>query len=96
MICIFINPGDISDSLGTPTYKFVKAYSDKWERTLKDSKRSTLYATVSDRYREEILADVDAKYNLRKDAYSRAITGYLLEVSAVLTPHGRCPTCLAG
>ncbi len=79
MICIFINPGDISDSPGTPTYNFVKAYSDKWHRTLKDSMRSTLYDTVSDKYprflRDEILADVGAKYNLRKDGYSHAITG---------------------
>jgi enterochelin esterase-like enzyme len=79
MICIFISPGDIADSPGTPTYNFVKAYSEKWHRTLKDSMRSTLYDTVSDRYvrflREEILAEVAAKYNLRKDAYSRAITG---------------------
>lgn len=79
MICVFINPGDITDFPGTPTYKFVKAYSDKWERTLKDSMRSTEYDTVSDRYvrflRDEVLADVAAKYNIRKDAYSRAITG---------------------
>jgi enterochelin esterase family protein len=79
MICVFINPGDISDSPGTPTYNFVKAYGEKWHRTLKDSMRSTLYDTVSDRYarylRDEILAEVGAKYNLRKDAYSRAITG---------------------
>ncbi|MBS1851343.1 MAG: esterase [Acidobacteria bacterium] len=79
MICVFINPGDISASPGTPTYNFVKAYSEKWERSLKDSMRSTLYDTVSDRYvrfvRDEILAEVGAKYNLRKDAYSHAITG---------------------
>ena len=79
MIGVFINPGDISDSPGTPTYDFVKAYGEKWKRTLKDSMRSTLYDTVSDRYvrflRDEILADVAAKYNLRKDSYSRAITG---------------------
>lgn len=79
MICVFINPGDISDSPGTPTYNFVKGYSDKWHRTLKDSMRSTLYDTVSDRYarflRDEVLADVTAKYNIRKDAYSHAITG---------------------
>jgi enterochelin esterase-like enzyme len=79
MICVFINPGDISDSPGTPTYNFVKAYSDKWHRTLKDSMRSTLYDTVSDRYvgflRDEVLAEIAAKYNIRKDAYSRAITG---------------------
>ena len=41
--------------------------------------RSTLYDTVSDRYarflRDEVLAEVEAKYNIRKDAYSRAITG---------------------
>lgn len=79
MICVFINPGDISDSPDTPTYRFVKAYSDKWQRTLKDSMRSTLYDTVSDRYvrylRNEVLADVASKYNIRQDAYSRAITG---------------------
>lgn len=79
MICVFINPGDISERPGTPTYDFVKAYSEKWKRTLKDSMRSTLYDTVSDRYarflRDEILVEVAAKYNLRKDAYSRAITG---------------------
>jgi enterochelin esterase family protein len=79
MICVFINPGDISGSPGTKTYEFVKGYSDKWHRTLKDSMRSTLYDSVSDRYarylRDEVLADVAAKYNIRKDAYSRAITG---------------------
>jgi enterochelin esterase family protein len=79
MICVFIFPGRIGDSPGTPTYNFVKAYSDKWHRTLDDSMRSTLYDTVSDRYarflRDEVLADVGAKYNIRKDAYSHAITG---------------------
>jgi enterochelin esterase-like enzyme len=79
IIAVFINPGDITDSPGTPTYNFVKAYSDKWHRTLKDSMRSTLYDTVSDRYgrflRDEVLADVQTRYNIRKDAYSWAITG---------------------
>ncbi len=79
MICVFMDPGDISGSPDTPTYKFVKAYSEKWKRDLKDSMRSTLYDTVSDRYaiylRDEVLADVAAKYNIRKDGYSRAITG---------------------
>ncbi len=79
MVAVFINPGDVTDVPNTPTFNFVKAYSDKWRRTLKDSMRSTLYDTVSDRYprflRDEILADVAAQYNIRKDAYSRAITG---------------------
>jgi enterochelin esterase family protein len=79
MICVFIKPGGIGDSPGSPTYNFVKAYSDRWHRTLDDSMRSTLYDTVSDRYvrflREEVLRDVGAKYNIRKDGYSHAITG---------------------
>ena len=79
LIAVFINPGDIAESPGTPTFNFVQAYADKWHRTLKDSMRSTLYDTVSDRYvrfmRDEVLAQVGAKYNIRKDAYSRAITG---------------------
>lgn len=79
MIAIFTDPGDISGSPGTPTYKFVDAYSKKWSRTLKDSMRSTEYDTVSDRYarflRDELIASVAAKYNIRKDAYSHAITG---------------------
>jgi enterochelin esterase-like enzyme len=79
VICVFINPGDIDSSPGTPTYNLVKKYSDEWKRTLKDSMRSTLYDTVSDRYvrflRDEVLAEVQSKYNIRKDAYSRAITG---------------------
>lgn len=79
MIAVFIDPGDISARPGTPTYTAVDAYSKKWSRTLKDSLRSVEYDTVSDRYarflRDEILADVGAKYNLRKDPYSRAITG---------------------
>lgn len=79
MIAVFTDPGDISGAPGTPTYKFVDAYSKKWSRTLKDSMRSTEYDTVSDRYarflRNELLATVAQKYNLRKDAYSHAITG---------------------
>ena len=35
MIAVFINPGDIADSPGTPTYNFVKAYSDNGTAHLK-------------------------------------------------------------
>jgi enterochelin esterase family protein len=79
MICVFINPGDVTDAPGTPTYRLVQAYAGQWRRTLKDSMRSTEYDTVTDRYvrflRDEILTEVSAQYNIRKDAYSRAITG---------------------
>ena len=79
IIAVFTNPGDISASPGTPTYNFVEAYSKKWSRTLKDSMRSTEYDTVSDRYDRfllnELIPEVAKQYNLRTDAYSRAITG---------------------
>ena len=79
MICVFVNPGDIAASPNTPTYQFVQGFSTKWSRTLKDAMRSTLYDTVSDRYahflRDELLPEALAKLNVRKDAYSRAITG---------------------
>jgi enterochelin esterase-like enzyme len=79
MIAVFTNPGEIPTSPSTPTSRFVEAYSKKWSRSLKDSMRSTEYDTVSDRYgrflRDELLPEVAAKYNLRKDAYSHAITG---------------------
>lgn len=79
MIAVFINPGDISAHPDTLTYRFVEAYSKKWKRDLKDSMRSTEYDTVSDRYarflRDELLPEIAGKYNIRKDSYSRAITG---------------------
>jgi len=79
MIAVFIDPGDISAAPGTPTYRFVEAYGKKWSRSLEDSMRSTEYDTVSDRYarflRDELLPEVYMRYNIRKDAYSRAITG---------------------
>jgi hypothetical protein len=79
MICVFINPGDVTDAPGTLTYRFVQAYADQWRRTLKDSMRSTEYDTVSDRYdrflRDELLPQVTGQYDIRNDAYSRAIAG---------------------
>lgn len=79
MIGVFISPGDISGAPNGKTYEFVKAFSDSTGRTLKDSMRSVEYDTVSDRYarflRDEVLAEVESKYNIRRDAYSRAVTG---------------------
>jgi enterochelin esterase family protein len=79
MISVFISPGDISGSEGTSTYNFVKNFSNETRRTLKDSMRSVAYDTVSDRYprmlRDELLPEIYAKYNIRKDAYSRGVIG---------------------
>jgi enterochelin esterase family protein len=79
MICVFVNPGKIDGPPGNLTYEFVKAYSEKWHRSMDDSMRSELYDTASARYahflREELLHQVAGKYKLRADAYSHAITG---------------------
>jgi enterochelin esterase family protein len=79
IIGIFINPGDISSSPGTPTYQFVENYDKQWGRDLPNGMRSTEYDTVSDRYarflRDELIPEVARRYNLRTDAYSHAITG---------------------
>jgi enterochelin esterase-like enzyme len=76
---VFVSPGKIGSALGTPTYAAATAYADKWHRQLEDAMRSTLYDTVSDRYprflRDELLPEVETKYNVRKDAYSRGIMG---------------------
>jgi enterochelin esterase family protein len=78
-IFVMTMPGDIEDSPGTPTFQTVKAFADKWHRTLKDAMRSTEYDTVSDRYdrflRDELLPEALTGLNVRKDAYSRAISG---------------------
>ena len=79
MIAVFTNPGSVEKAPGTPTYAAVKAYSDKWKRSMDDSMRSVEYDTVSDRYprflREELLPAALAGLNVRADTYSRAITG---------------------
>jgi enterochelin esterase-like enzyme len=78
-IFVMTMPGDVADAPGTPTYATVQAFADKWKRTLKDAMRSTEYDTVSDRYgrflRDELLPEALAGLNVRKDAYSHAISG---------------------
>ena len=78
-IFVMTSPGDVTDSPGTPTYQFVSHIAEEQHRTLKDAMRSTLYDTVSDRYarflRDELLPEALAGLNVRKDPYSRAISG---------------------
>ena len=100
MICVFINPGDISGSEGTPTYNFVKAYSEKWKRSLKDSMRSTLYDTVSERYarylRDEILSEVAAQIQHSQGSRTAARSpDFRPAVSVRSTRHGRRQTSSA-
>ncbi|MGI8785973.1 MAG: alpha/beta hydrolase [Acidobacteriota bacterium] len=79
IVHVFVSPGEISMAPGAPTHQSVSDFSTGSGRTLKDSMRSVEYDTVSDRYarflRDELLADVQARYNIRRDGYSRAIAG---------------------
>lgn len=79
IVHIFTSPGDIEKAVGTPTHEYVSNFSKTSGRTMKDAMRSTEYDTVSDRYarflRDELIAEVAKKYNLRKDSYSHAISG---------------------
>lgn len=78
-IFVMTSPGDVSDSPGTPTFQFVTHFAAEQHRTLKDAMRSTEYDTVSDRYAhflvDELLPEALIGLNVRKDAYSRAISG---------------------
>jgi enterochelin esterase family protein len=78
-IFVMTSPGDVTDSPGTPTFQFVTHFAAEQHRTLKDATRSTEYDTVSDRYAhflvDELLPEALAGLNVRKDAYSRAISG---------------------
>ena len=78
MIGVFVNAGDISGNPQSPDYAFVQRYMKKNGGNLAGDFRSEEYDTVTDRYNrylhDEILAQVEEKYNVRKDAYSHATT----------------------
>ena len=61
--------------------------------------RSIEYDTMNDTYarflRDEILPEVYQKYNIRKDAYSRGISGRRRAASARSTSPGGSPTSSA-
>ena len=79
MIQVFISPGDITPSPDSETYKTALAFSRTSKQALRVAMRSVEYDTVTDRYarmlRDELLPEIAARYNIRKDAYSRAIGG---------------------
>lgn len=87
MIVVLVQPGDITQN---PDAGFAKEMVEKFNasptpppgarpRTPQNMVRSTEYDVVSDRYarflRDDLLPEIQAKYNIRKDAYSRGIAG---------------------
>lgn len=89
MIAVLIQPGEVPEGTGiyremqemlrgVPAPEFSSAFGVT--RTPQNIMRSVEYDTVSDRYarflRDELLPEVEARYNIRRDAYSHAITGF--------------------
>ena len=90
MITVLIQPGDVPEGTGifkelsdliarAPAPQFSGNRPPGRPRTPQGVMRSVEYDTVSDRYarflRDDLLPEVYAKYNIRRDGYSRAITG---------------------
>jgi enterochelin esterase family protein len=87
MIAVFVQPGDITES---PDSAFAKEMVERFKKSPEPAPgarprgpqnmvRGVQYDTVTDRYarflRDELLPEVQASYNIRKDSYSRGITG---------------------
>ena len=80
IVYVFTSPGDATMAEGSPTYQMVKsAATASTPAALAGAVRSVEYEILSDKYarflQEELLAEVQSKYNIRKDGYSRAISG---------------------
>ncbi|MES1255752.1 MAG: alpha/beta hydrolase-fold protein [Acidobacteriota bacterium] len=88
MISVFVSPGDITQAPESPFYKEMDERVKKMPglgpggrpRMPQNIVRSVEYDTVSDRYarflRDELIPEVATKYNIRKDGYSRGISGH--------------------
>jgi enterochelin esterase-like enzyme len=80
IVWVFTMPGVATMEEGTPFYKAVqKAAKADTQAARTAALRGVEYETLSDQYarflRDEFLPEVQSKYNIRKDGYSRAISG---------------------
>jgi len=79
MLVVFLNPGRIDGTAEGPAFDALRNYAESTHRTLDQAMRSIQQDPVSDRYprflSDELLPEIAAHYNLRKDGYSRAIAG---------------------
>ncbi|MBV8818171.1 MAG: hypothetical protein JO022_07420 [Acidobacteriaceae bacterium] len=80
IVWVFTMPGVATMAEGTPFYRAVqKAAKADTPAARTSALRGVEYETLSDQYarflRDELLPEVQSKYNIRKDAYSRAIAG---------------------
>ena len=80
IVWVFTMPGIATMAEGTPFYQAVQKVAKADTQAARTSAlRGVEYETVSDRYarflRDELMPEVQANFNIRNDAYSRAIAG---------------------
>lgn len=80
IVWVFTMPGIATMPEGTPFYRAVqRAAKTDTQAARNNALRGVEYETVSDQYarflRDELLPEVQLKYNIRKDGYSRAVGG---------------------
>ena len=80
IVWVFTMPGVATMAEGTPFYQMANsAAKGDTQAALTNAVRGVEYETLSGQYAhfltDELLTDVQSKYNIRKDGYSRAISG---------------------
>ena len=79
MLVVFLDPGNIDESAKGPVLDRVRGLAEGKHWPLNQAMRSLQEDAVTDTYprllRDELLPEIAAHYNLRKDGYSHAIAG---------------------
>ena len=79
MLLVFLDPGKIDESAKGPALDRVREFAESRHSPLDQIMRSIQEDAVTDSYprllREELLPQIAAQYNVRRDGYSHAIAG---------------------
>lgn len=79
MLLVFLDPGKIDESAKAPALDRVREFANSRHSPLDQTMRSIQEDAVTDTYprllRDELLPNIAAHYNLRRDGYSHAIAG---------------------
>ena len=79
MLLVFLDPGKIHESAKGPAFDQMREFAESRHWPLDQAMRSVQEDAVTDTYprilRDELLPEIAAQYNLRKDGYSHAIAG---------------------
>jgi len=96
MLAVFLDPGRIDESAKSPALDRVREYAESTHRTPDQAMRSIQEDAVTDSYprllHDELLPEIAAHYNLRKDGYSHAVAGLSSGGWPHSTQPGSCQT----